>query len=100
MILAAMLAATPLAAEEAGGDIGRGAEMLSDGARLLFQGLLNEVEPRMRDMAEALEAWEWDGLSLDDLSQYEAPEVLPNGDIIIRRKTPLVPQGAGPEVEL
>lgn len=28
---------------------------------------------------------------------YEAPEILPNGDIIIRRKNPLTPEEQGPQ---
>lgn len=102
VLTAFLLAATPLAGQEAApeGDIDRGAELLNEGARLLFRGLLDEVEPKLQDLAELLDAWDWEGLSIDDLSKYHAPELLPNGDIIIRRKTPLPPEGAGPEIEL
>ncbi|GGD38398.1 hypothetical protein GCM10011358_22750 [Sinisalibacter lacisalsi] len=59
-------------------ELSEGAEMLSEGMKLLLRGLL----------AESAEGWsklvDW----LDDLSQYEPPERLPNGDIIIRRKPP------------
>ncbi len=60
-------------------ELSRGAEMLSDGAKLLLRGLL----------AESAEGWEQLTDWLDDLSQYEAPEMLPNGDILIRRKLPI-----------
>ncbi|NHW17243.1 hypothetical protein HA071_25590 [Escherichia coli] len=50
---------------------------------------MGEVEPRMRDLARALEDWNFEGLTIDDLGAYHPPEKLPNGDIIIRRKIPL-----------
>lgn len=93
LALAAVLAASPLAAGDettgpANPEIAEGAEMLSQGLRKLFRGLLDELEPA----GEAAEqGWsdlvEW----LGDLSAYEAPERLPNGDIVIRRKEPLTP---------
>lgn len=65
-------------------DIAEGAEKLSEGLKLLFQGLMDEGQ----------EGWEKLGDWLDDMNAYEAPERLPNGDIIIRRKEPL-PEGGG-----
>ncbi len=55
-----------------------------------LEGLLEEMEPAfegmrgfMAEMGPALgELME----EVEDWSRYEAPEVLPNGDIIIRRK--------------
>lgn len=91
VILALALAATPLAAQEApdrpaNPDLAEGAEMLSQGLKKLFRGLMDELEPA----GEAAEAG-WNDLIdwLGDLSAYEAPERLPNGDIVIRRKEPL-----------
>lgn len=63
-------------------DISEGARKLSDGLKQLFQGL----------MVEGQEGWEKLGDWLEDMNAYEAPERLPNGDIIIRRKVPL-PEG-------
>ncbi len=84
LIVAGSLALPALAdtpAPQPDNELSRGAEMLSDGAKLLLRGLL----------AESAEGWgqltDW----LDDLSQYEAPEMLPNGDILIRRKLPIAP---------
>lgn len=80
-----------------------GTSLIEDGVRMFFEGLLKEAEPAMRDMRDLAEKLgpqlrsfaEEMGPALadilkdiDDLSVYEAPEKLPNGDIIIRRKPP------------
>jgi len=87
------VAASPLTAQDTdtsgpNPDLAEGAEMLSEGFKKLFRGLLGELEPA-GDAAE--QSWndlvDW----LGDLSAFEAPEQLPNGDIIIRRREPLTP---------
>jgi hypothetical protein len=60
-------------------DIAEGAEKLSQGLKLLLQGLLAESEEGWQNLVD------W----LDDLKAYEPPVRLPNGDIIIRRREPL-----------
>ncbi len=77
-----------------------GFDLMEEGARLLMRGLMDEMEPTidalrdsMQEMgpafaefaqsvgpafAELLE-------QVDDLSNYDAPQILPNGDIIMRR---------------
>ncbi|MFX0545617.1 hypothetical protein ACEWPL_008745 [Roseovarius sp. S1116L3] len=104
----------PAAAQEADpSEDGR--SLIEDGARMLLDGLMKEAQPAMeglRDMAERFGPQlrnfaEEMGPALaeiledvDDLSVYAAPERLPNGDIIIRRKVPLepeTPEGEGPE---
>jgi hypothetical protein len=78
----------PAAAQEPGdapGDIGQGFGLLEEGARLMLRGLMAEVGP----MLDGLEG------AFSDLSAYHAPEILPNGDIILRRKLPLVPEEPG-----
>lgn len=55
---------------------------MSEALRLFMRGLLEEMEPAINDLSALL----------DSLDAYHAPEVLPNGDIIIRRKTPLKPE--------
>lgn len=80
-------------AEEGGAssdtELAEGAEMVAEGFRKLFRGLVGELEPA-GEAAE--EGWsdfvDW----LGDLSAYEAPERLPNGDILIRRKDVPVPE--------
>lgn len=86
------LGTAPALAEEPSGDIREGMDLLSQGTRLLLQGLLSEVEPALRELEGVL----------SDLNAYHPPEVLPNGDIILRRKTPLpaTPRGDGEEIEL
>ena len=75
--------------------------LLERGAKLFLEGLLQEMEPALDDLQGMTEEFEpalrdfaqrmGPALSdlmgqVGDLSQYELPEVLPNGDIIIRRK--------------
>lgn len=82
------------------GEIEEGFSLMEEGARLLFRGILSEMGPAMEDfsaMAAELEpalemlASEMGPAllelmqTLDSVRFYEPPEVLPNGDIIIRR---------------
>lgn len=78
-----LLLATPVWAEE---HQERGRDLMSEALKLFMRGLMAEMEPAMEGM---------EGL-LEDLSAYHPPEILPNGDIIIRRKTPIE---TGPEEE-
>lgn len=64
-----------------------GRDLMSEALRLFMRGLLQEMEPAMDDFSALL----------DNLDAYHAPEVLPNGDIIIRRKTPSDPEESDPE---
>lgn len=47
-----------------------------------LQGFLSEMGPALADIAAQVEDW----------SVYERPEILPNGDIIIRRKPDTAPE--------
>ena len=73
--------AAPLAAQDADdeGTIGEGLRLFQEGTRLLLEGLMDELGPQLQEFRDAI----------GDLDAYHAPEVLPNGDILIRRKTPL-----------
>ncbi len=66
-------------------------EALTDEARGPVLGLFGNLGP-------LLEAF---GASLGDLSNYEAPIILPNGDILIRRKltAPALPDPPPPGIE-
>lgn len=59
------------------------------------------VEPQMRDFALTLRPWmeEMAGL-IDDLENYQPPERLPNGDLILRRKPDAPPLDLDQEGEL
>lgn len=95
-VLSAALAATPAFAEEEGG----GLSIMERGAQLFLEGLLKEMEPAIEEfsgladqMGPALRQFATEmGPKLtelldqvEDWSVYQAPEILENGDIIIRR---------------
>ena len=112
MVLAALLAA-PVAAQDADDN---GSSLMERGAQMFLEGLLREIEPTLDDlqgMAEGIEPALRDFVQemgpafgellgkIDDLSNYHPPEMLPNGDIIIRRKTPLEAEPEdGEEIEI
>ncbi|MBK5927511.1 hypothetical protein [Rhodobaculum claviforme] len=74
--LVVLLTATPGAlAQDAAPSEGAGP--LQEGTRQLLRDLMEELEPGLRALQRRL----------GDLSAYYPPEVLPNGDILIRRRT-------------
>ena len=95
------LAASPaLTQEELTPDTGEGFSLMEEGARLLMRGLMTEMEPAIDDLRDSMEeagpafaelagtigpAFSELLRTVDDLRNYEAPEILPNGDIIMRR---------------
>lgn len=105
------LAATPLHAQQ---EEERGLSLMEEGMKLFFKGLMSEMEPALEElegfalevepalrnflteMGPALK-----GIldEVQDWSVYDPPEILPNGDIIIRRKTPK-DAAEGEEIEL
>lgn len=93
IILATALALSPIAAvaqsDPPEGDVGEGMQLLSEGAKLVFRGLLGELQDLEPEIEEG---WETLLEMFDQINLYHAPEVLPNGDIIIRRRIPLVPE--------
>jgi len=106
--LALCLALTPVWGQEPpapDGGPGDGPSLMEEGARLLLRGLMAEMEPAIGDMGKALAEMEPALRQLlaliGDIRNYHAPVLLPNGDILIRRKTPdelAVPDGG--EIEL
>lgn len=100
LALCLALAAGPLAAQTGapedaprdGGDLREGADLLEEGARRLLRGLLSEMEPALDEMGRAFTEMrpvleDLAGM-IGDIRNYHAPEKLPNGDIILRRKVP------------
>lgn len=54
-----------------------------------LQGLMAELQPQFRSFLEQMGPALTDLLAqVDDFTAYHPPEILPNGDIILRRKTP------------
>jgi len=88
--------AAPSLAQDSPESVDKGFSLLQEGARILMESMLKEMEPALRDMQEDLGAMLKEmepglrdlGTMIGDLRNYHAPEKLPNGDIIIRRKTP------------
>lgn len=113
----ALLAPLPLAAQEAAPADPpvaeeEGPSLMERGLALFFEGFQQEMEPALSEMSKALEqlgptiapALEQLMAMVDDMTNYEMPEMLDNGDIIIRRKpdAPPVepPADAAPGVDL
>lgn len=91
------LSALPVQAEEEDGF-----SLMEEGAKLFMRGIMQEMEPaidEMRGLAEEMEPVLRQMLAemgpafaelldkVDDITLYHPPELLPNGDIILRRKT-------------
>jgi hypothetical protein len=77
LIIGVLMAATPGLADDHEDNMRDGVELLQEGTRLLLEGLMLEIGPALQELKNGL----------IDLNAYHPPEVLPNGDIIIRRKT-------------
>ena len=97
-LVAPLAAPGPAAAQSSTDETEEGLDLLGEGARRLLEGLSEDLSPLLEQLQDQLEG----------LQAYEAPEVLPNGDIIIRRKpegevdperAPEMPEDDGP-VEL
>lgn len=86
-------------AQDTGAPPETGGGLMQRGLQLFMDGLLQEMEPALeglqdlgpemlgflREMGPALAELMED---IKDWSAYHPPEILPNGDIIIRRKDP------------
>ncbi|PTX54102.1 hypothetical protein C8N43_2907 [Litoreibacter ponti] len=88
LIIAALAMPATALAEEAETP-GFGLDSLTpfaEGLRGLMEGLAEDMMPLMEQLAD----------KMSDLNAFEPPEVLPNGDIIIRRKpdAPETPEDA------
>ncbi len=110
-LVACILIAAPLAAQdsEEGGSslMERGAELFWKGLReemapslQELEGLMEKIGPSMQSfLAEMGPALADIAEKVEDWSRYEAPEILPNGDIIIRRKPDAPESETAPETE-
>lgn len=90
-----ILAAPPALAQEAE----EGPGLIERGLALLFDGVEQEMQPHLDDMAQAMQqlgpALDQLLALVDDMTNYEMPVMLENGDILIRRK-PAAPQVTPP----
>lgn len=89
MMLLSVVLSLPLASAAMAEDspLRDGFGLIQEGTRLMLRGLREEIDPLLQELQE----------KVGDLSAYHPPEILPNGDILIRRKVPLEP---GEEIEL
>lgn len=111
-LLAVSLHATSLQAEESG------SSLMERGAKLFLEGILKEVEPTVKDLQGMIDEMEpalkefvermgpaLETLleAVEDFSAYHPPEVLPNGDIILRKKAlneQAVPSNSDDQIDL
>ncbi|QJF50481.1 hypothetical protein [Roseobacter ponti] len=93
--LIALVTALPVSAQQ-----DDGSSLMEEGTRQFLEGLLRQMEPALEGMSEFIEEMGPAMSNLlsqvEDWSVYEAPEILENGDIIIRRK-PEDDPGTDPE---
>lgn len=98
---AVVLSVSPVLAQDDDPDVQEGFSLMEEGAKMLMRGLMSEIEPKIDELRDSMEmmgpalaefvreigpAFAEMLEQVDDLRHYQAPEILPNGDIIIRRK--------------
>jgi hypothetical protein len=104
MFVSASLVAVALTTQTAAAeDTSDGRSLMERGAELFLEGLQREMAPTLQDLSEFADLlgpslrsfWVQMGPAISELadkvedwSAYHPPEILPNGDIIIRRKQP------------
>ncbi|WP_296375930.1 AAA+ family ATPase [Yoonia sp.] len=116
--LAIALCVGPVMAQDDEADIPGGFNLIEEGAKMLMRGLMSEIEPKIDELRGSIETMgpaiaafaRQMGPALtelldqvDDLRNYQAPEMLPDGDIIIRRKPDAPvwsPDGGAEAIEL
>lgn len=107
LALVLCLAAAPVLAQETpappSAEEEDGFNLMEEGFKLVMRGVMAEMEPALDEMGKALDEMEPHLKELgpklqqlialiDDIGNYDAPLMLPNGDILIRRNAPLVPK--------
>jgi len=94
---AAQEGAPPLSGDPRAEDpLAEGLDLLGRGAEGVLRGLLDQVQPGIEGLDRDLRRFAQDlapilrDLSgmIGDLDRYHPPEMLPNGDILLRRNTP------------
>ncbi|MDQ7069483.1 MAG: hypothetical protein Q9M48_01835 [Rhodobacterales bacterium] len=97
LVAVSIFTASPVFSQESG------TTLMERGARLFLEGIMREVEPAMKDLkglGDTLQPALRDFVremgpalgeileKIEDFSSYHPPVMLPNGDIIMRKKTP------------
>jgi hypothetical protein len=121
LVLALCLAAAPAFAEDlpvTPDADGEGFSLMQEGMKLMMRGMMTEMQPALDEMGKALDEVQPQLRELgpklqqlialiDDIQNYDAPVMLPNGDILIRRNAPMLPKpdtlpqpGPNGEIEL
>jgi hypothetical protein len=107
LILALALSPLPaLAQETPAPEAEEGPSLMERGLALFFEGFQQELKPALEGMGDALTEMKpaMDSIMgmIDDMTNYQMPEMLENGDIIIRRKpeAPPVEPPAAPGTDL
>ena len=100
--LSLCLAAGPVLAEDAPAPPkDEGFSLMEEGMKLVMRGMMSEMQPALDEMGKALDEMEPHLKELgpklqqlialiDDIKNYDAPVMLPNGDILIRRNAPML----------
>jgi len=104
-LLCLCLAASPVLADGPPPSIDGGIDLLDRGARMLLRSLLDQADPALRDFRDGMgdlvtrmgPALRELAGKIDDLRNYDPPVMLPNGDIILRRRVPLGPPTHAPD---
>ena len=96
-IVAVGLAVAPAYGGHADGGAGTDDRPLSEQLDEVFRGLMEQMQPALDELLETLEVLK----GIDSIEHYEHPEILPNGDIIIRRRegAPPMPRDDGKELD-
>lgn len=106
------LALQPLQAQETAPPedegVQEGFSLLEEGARIIMRSMLEDMRPTLEDLESGIGSALADlqpalrdlvGM-IDDFRNYDPPVMLPNGDIIIRRRNIPLPPRSEPEIEL
>ena len=89
LILAICLVAAPMAHAQSTPEL-----RLPEDLDETLRKMMDELKPALKQMFEYMESFE----GVDDPRYYELPEVLPNGDIIIRRRPDAPPYDPDGEI--
>jgi hypothetical protein len=92
-----------LAEGQSSSDVEQGMSLLEQGAQMMMRGMMAEMEPSLNEMADAFAQAQpvlrdLVGM-MKNLNDYHPPEMMPNGDIILRHKLP-GEMAPAPEIEL